>query len=61
MSNPARRREKQIERANQQIADEEEQRRKNSLSMWERIEESDASADVKDILHRMAEFLGLEG
>jgi hypothetical protein len=28
--------------------------------MWERIEESDASSDVKDILHRLAEKLGME-
>lgn len=60
MSSTARRREKRIELEKQPAADEIEQRRKNSLTMWERIEESDASTDVKDVLHRMAEFLGLE-
>lgn len=37
-----------------------EHARKEALSMWERIEESDASADVKDILHRIATHVGLE-
>lgn len=37
-----------------------EHARKEALSMWERIEESDASADVKDILHRIATHVGME-
>jgi hypothetical protein len=31
-----------------------EQRRKDDLSMWERIEEADLHPDLKDILHRLA-------
>lgn len=34
--------------------------RKEALSMWERIEEADASEDVKDILHRICSHLVLE-
>ena len=34
--------------------------RKAALTMWERIEEADCSADVRDILHRLAEKLGME-
>lgn len=37
-----------------------EEARKEALSMWERIEEADTGADVKDILHRFAHHLGLE-
>jgi hypothetical protein len=37
-----------------------EECRKEALSMWERIEEADTSADVKDILHRLAQKLGME-
>ena len=37
-----------------------EARRKEALTMWERIEEADASADVKEILHMIAEKVGLE-
>lgn len=44
-----------------QASNERERARREALTMWERIEESDASPDVKDILHRMAEHLGLEG
>lgn len=32
----------------------EEHRRKESLTMWERIEELNESQEVKDILHRLA-------
>lgn len=32
-----------------------ERERKAALDMWSLIEESDASRDVKDILHRLAE------
>ncbi len=41
-------------------AREAEQARKASLSMWARIDEADVSEDVKEILHMMAEKLGLE-
>ncbi len=41
--------------------DAKERDRKATLTMWERIEEADASADVKEILHMLAEKLGLEG
>lgn len=37
-----------------------EQRRKDALTMNERIEESDASDSVKDILHRLAVTIGEE-
>ena len=37
-----------------------EEARKAALNMWERIEESDASDDVKEILHMLAEKAGLE-
>ena len=37
-----------------------EETRKEALSMWERIEEADVNVDVKDILHRMAQHIGLE-
>lgn len=39
---------------------EREEKRKAALTMWERIEEADASADVKEILHMMAQKLGME-
>lgn len=37
-----------------------EEARRASLSTWERIEEADASPDVKEILHMIAEKLGME-
>ena len=37
-----------------------EESRKDSLTMYERIEEADCNIDVKDILHRLAEKLGME-
>ena len=37
-----------------------ETERKDGLSMWARIDEADASEDVKEILHRIATFLVLE-
>lgn len=37
-----------------------EEARKASRSMWERIEEADASGDVKEILHMLASYVGLE-
>ena len=38
----------------------EEARRKEALTMYARIEEADASDDVKDILHRIATYVRLE-
>jgi hypothetical protein len=46
--------------AREQEAMERERHRKDALIMYDRIEESDASDDVKDILHRIAEQCGLE-
>jgi hypothetical protein len=37
-----------------------EEGRKADLTMWERIEEADASGDVKEILHMIASHSGLE-
>lgn len=34
-----------------------EERRKDNLTMYERIAESDASTDVKEILHRLLEMI----
>lgn len=41
-------------------AREREQRRKDALSMYDRIEECSVDADLKDVLHRMAVHVGLE-
>ena len=60
MSSPARRKEKQAQYDRELTDRVVEQARKDSLDMWERIEESDASADVKDILHRLAAKMGME-
>lgn len=38
----------------------EEEARRSRLTMWERIEESDASESVKELLHMLAEKCGLE-
>jgi hypothetical protein len=37
-----------------------EEHRKAELSIWERIEEAEASPDVRALLHIFAEKLGLE-
>lgn len=60
MSSPERRKHLQEQRDREYEANRAEQARKDALGMWERIEESDASADVKDILHRLAAKLGME-
>lgn len=60
MSSPARRAERRREREAEYEARMAEQHRKGALSMFMRIEESDASEDVKDILHRIAQHVGLE-
>lgn len=60
MTRPARRRELEDIRQRESEERERERWRKNELSMFTRIEEADASEDVKDILHRMAQHMGLE-
>jgi hypothetical protein len=37
-----------------------EESRRARLTMWERIEECDASSSVKELLHMLAEAAGLE-
>ncbi len=44
-----------MKRAAEIDAENAERERKAALDMWSLIEESDASRDVKDILHRLAE------
>lgn len=56
----ARRREREVEMRVQDEARRREEARRAALSMYERISESDASADVKEILHMLAEKVGLE-
>lgn len=60
MSSPQRRREKELERHAEDEAREQEQRRINSLAMWERIEEFGGNEEMKTILHALAEKCGLE-
>jgi hypothetical protein len=55
-----RRREKELAWEKKRAELDAERQRKGALSMYGRIEESDASPDVKDILHRLAEHLGIE-
>lgn len=56
----ARRRSRQ-EQADREAAEREEEcRRRAALPMFLRIEEADASADAREILHMMAEKLGME-
>ena len=57
MSRPERRKERAERYELEDAARRAEERRKEWLTMWERIEEADCSADVKDILHRLAEKL----
>jgi hypothetical protein len=37
-----------------------EQARKDALTMWERIEEAKDVSDMKEILHMLAQEMGLE-
>ena len=60
MSSPQRRAEMRAKYEQEEILARKEQARKDALCMYDRIAESDASSDVKDILHRLAEELGLE-
>lgn len=60
MSRPERRREKERQYEAEEEARRQEEWRKEQLSMYDRIEEADASEDVKDILHRLAQHAGLE-
>jgi hypothetical protein len=59
-----RKNEKKREREREDWAREEarltEEARRARLTMWERIEESDASESVKELLHMLAEKCGLE-
>ena len=64
MSNNRRRAERRAE-LNAQFEKEEqvrlqETRRKESLTMWERIEEAKDVSDVKEILHMLAQETGME-
>ena len=60
MSSRARRDEKRKEWEVESARLAQERDRRAALTMWERIEESDASADVKEILYLLAEKSGLE-
>jgi thymidylate kinase len=60
MSSPERKAQRQAEFDAEDQKRRAEDYRKEKLSMWERIEEADASEDVKDILHRITTFLVLE-
>ena len=55
-----RRKEREAEWATEDEARRAEERRKAALSMWERIEEMDGQNDIREILHMLAEKLGLE-
>src|ERR1700722_17194090 len=57
MSSPQRRKELKAEREIAEKLRDDEDLRKANLSIWERIEETDASRDVKNILHLFAEKL----
>lgn len=54
MSSPERRRQKQLELEEEQRRLEIERQRKDSLTMYQRIEECAVADDLKDILHRLA-------
>lgn len=60
MSNKERRAANEAEWQRQYDARQAEEARKEALDMFMRIEEAEASADVKDILHRIAAHLGME-
>lgn len=60
MTRPERRKELAKQWEAETIARAKEETRKAALTMWERIDEADASADVKEILHLMADWLGMD-
>jgi hypothetical protein len=60
MSSPQRRKELQTQRDREYEARWKEEARRASLTISERIDEADATSDVKEILHMLAEKLGLE-
>lgn len=60
MSSPARRKELEKIREKEDQDRRNEERRRAGLSMWERIEESGASWQVREILHMLAEKLEIE-
>lgn len=55
MSRPERRRELQEQFDREYAAQQREEARKMSLSLWQRIEEVASIEDVKDVLHRLAQ------
>jgi hypothetical protein len=60
MSRPERRKQLELEADERRMTEAREYDRKQALTMWERIEESNASEDIKEILHLLAEKVGLE-
>jgi hypothetical protein len=60
MSRPARRKELAERYEREDAARRAEEVRKDGLTMWERIEEADCNGDLRDILHRFAQKLGME-
>ena len=60
MSSPSRRAEKQAEFEREQAAHRAEVARRARRSMFEKIEEANNKADVREILHELAQKLGLE-
>lgn len=59
MSSPQRRAEKRREWEAEQIRQDEERRRVANLSFYDRIKESDASPDVKELLEILADKAGI--
>lgn len=60
MSSKERRAQIALERENADRVRAVEENRRLNLTVWERIEEADASDDVKELLHMFADKLGLE-
>jgi biotin synthase-like enzyme len=60
MSSPARRREREAQYEAEQLAAARERERRAARSMWEKIEDARDMSDVREILHEIAEKLGLE-
>ena len=60
MSSKTREAEKKLQWEAEQLAIDNERYRKNHLNMWERINEANTIEDIKDILERLREHLGIE-
>ena len=60
MSSHQRRKELELELEVENRKRDAEYARRAALTIWERIEEADASEDVKEILHIIAEKLNIE-